>query len=397
MKFRKDLLISSGLYINEENAERHANWTELLFDLIFVAAVSQIALNLSYSYDFQSFIMLMPIFFVIWWGWVGHTFYLSRFGTDDLYNRFLTMLQMIVVAFLTIYAKNALDTTGFGFAISYAVLRFILVVEYLVVGRNVPGAKSLSNHYSIGFSIAALIWLISAFTPTPWRFVLWGVAIIIDILTPLTARNLQLKLPPHPTHLPERFGLFTIILIGEAIVSIVFAISNAGPNPYTEIVGLFGLIIAFTIWWGYFEEAKGAEGRVQESEEDVKNYQLWLYSHFPLLLGIVGVAAGIKNLILLKSPLPLPYDEVWLLCISLGIALLSLSGIFLSAFDWKTCLSKVLLKFRAPYYLIILLVISTGFLGTLFAGWVILALLTLLCIFKIIFSLREIPDQVCKI
>jgi low temperature requirement protein LtrA len=397
MKFRKDLLPKSGLYINDEKADRHANWTELLFDLIFVAAVSQLALNLSYSYDFLSFIMLIPIFFVIWWGWVGHTFYLSRFGTDDFFNRFLTMLQMIVVAFLTINAKNALGTGGSGFAICYAILRFLLVFEYLMVGRNIPPARSLSNHYSIGFSIAALLWLISAFIPAPWRFILWGVAIIIDILTPLTARNLHLQLPPHPTHLPERFGLFTIILIGEAIISIVFAISNAGLNLYTEFVGLLGLIIAFTIWWGYFEEAKGAEGRVQESEEDVKNYQLWIYSHFPLLLGIVGVAAGIKNLIFLNSNLPLPSNEVWLLCFSLAIALISLSGIFLSSFDWKTCISKFLLKFRAPYYLIIILVICTGFLGTLVAGWVVLAILTLLCIIKIIFSLREIPDQVCKI
>jgi low temperature requirement protein LtrA len=397
MKFRKDLLLGPRIYSVDEDTERHANWTELLFDLIFVAAVSQLALNLSYSYDFLSFIMLMPIFFVIWWGWVGYTFYLSRFGTDDLFNRFFTMLQMIVVAFLTINAKNALGSGGSGFAISYAILRFILVAEYLIVGKNFPGAKSLTNHYSIGFGIAALIWLISAFVPVPWRFLLWGLAIVVDILTPLTAGNLQVEFPPHPTHLPERFGLFTIILIGEAIVGIVFAISNVGISVYTGIVGLMGLIIAFTIWWGYFEESKGAEIRVQKSEDDIKKYQLWLYSHFPLLLGIVGVAAGIKHVISLNFTISLSFMEVWLLCISLGIALLSLSAIFLSAFDWKTCFSKALIKFRAPYYLLIILTICTGFLGTLVSGWVILGILTLLCILKIILSLRETPDQVCQI
>lgn len=397
MNTRKRFLSSSGLSFNDEDTERHANWTELLFDLIFVAAVSQLALNLSYSYDFLSFIMLIPIFFVIWWGWVGHTFYLSRFGIDNIFNRFLTMIQMIVVAFLTINAKNALGVSGSGFAISYAVLRLILVAEYLMVGRNIRGAKSLTNHYSVGFGIAALLWIISAFISTPWRFLFWGVAIIIDIITPITAGKLQVQFPPHPTHIPERFGLFTIILIGEAIVGIVFAISNAGLNIYTEIVGLLGLIIAFTIWWGYFEESKGAEIRVQKSEDDIRKYQLWFYSHFPLLLGIVGTAAGIKHVVSINFTIPLPYNEAWLLCISLGIALLSLSMIFLSAFDWKTCLSKPLLKFRAPYYLIIVLVIFTGILGPLIPGWVILTILTLLCIMKIIISLRETPEQVCKI
>lgn len=394
--FKKDLFNNKRLSRTDEVRERHANWTELLFDLIFVAAVSQLALNISGNYNFISFIELIPIFFVVWWGWVGHTFYLSRFGTDDLFNRFFTLLQMIVIAFLTINAKNALSTGGSGFAISYAILRFILVAEYLIIGHKNYEFKSLTNHYSIGFGIAAFIWLLSAFLPVPWRYLLWGVAIIIDILTPILGNRLQLELPPHPFHIPERFGLFTIILIGEAVVSLVFAIISVGLNFYTGIIGLFGFIISFTIWWGYFEESKGAEIRVQRSEEDVKKYQLWLYSHFPLLLGIVGVAAGIKHIIFINFWNNLSFTEAWLLCISLGIALISLSIIYLTAFDWRTCLSKALIKFRAPYYIIIILVFLTGLIGSSVQGYVLLIILTILCILKIALSLRETPPQVCR-
>ena len=135
--------------------------------------------------------------------------------------------------------------------------------------------------------------------PHPWRFGLWGLALLVDFLTPFTAGDIHINFPPHPTHLPERFGLFTIIVIGEAIVSVVFTIGNEGLNIYTGLIGLMGLIISFSIWWGYFEEAGGAEARVQERGDQIAKYQLWLYSHFPLLVGIVGTAAGIKHVIML--------------------------------------------------------------------------------------------------
>ena len=398
MKFRKNFIVlpilrSSG----DDISEKHADWLELLYDLIFVAAISQITLNLSNNYSYIIFLESLPLFFAIWWGWTGHTFYLDRFGTDDILNRVLTMVQMVVVASLAINVKDALTTTGAGFAISYAVLRLILVAQYIWVGKQLPDTRPLTDRYSIGFSIAAIIWLFSAFVPAPWRFGLWGLALLVDFLTPFTAGDIHINFPPHPTHLPERFGLFTIIVIGEAIVGVVLTIGNQGLNIYTGLIGLMGLIISFSIWWGYFEEAGGAEARVQERGEQIAKYQLWLYSHFPLLVGIVGTAAGIKHVIMLQFGNELSSTDTWILCISLSMALLSLSLIFLSSFKWDDCKSRVLFVFRIPYYLIIILVFLTGFLGAVLPGFMILFILTMLCIVKDIFSLRETPEAICNL
>ncbi len=398
MKLRKDFIAVPVLRFKGDHPdEKHADWLELLFDLIFVAAISQIALNLSGSYNFITFLESIPLFFAIWWGWAGHTFYMDRFGTDDIFSRIITMLQMVVVASLAVNVRYALTTTGAGFAISYALLRFILVLEYLWVGRKLPEAKPLTNRYSIGFSIAASIWLISAFIPDPYRFVFWGIALFIDFLTPFTAGEIHINFPPHPTHLPERFGLFTIIVIGEAIVSLVVAVEAIGADFLTEFVGLLGLIIAFALWWGYFEEAGGAEERVQERGDQIAKYQLWLYSHFPLMLGIVGTAAGIKHVILLPFGSELSPSDTWILCLSLGVALLSLSLIFISSFKWEYCTGRILLIYRMPYYLIILMVVLTGFLGSIISGFMIMIILTGLCVVNVIVSLRETPEEVCQL
>lgn len=393
MKFRRDIIKPPRLYFEDEAEERHSNWLELLFDLIFVAAVSLLASNLNSNYSFTTLLQSIPLLFAIWWGWLGHTIYLSRFGVDDLSHRFYTMAQMIIVAIMAINTKDALGATGAGFALSYAILRFMLVAEYIRAGRNVPEALPLTRHYSIGFGIAAGIWVISAFTPAPWRFLLWGVAIVVDLLTPLTAGKIHKQFPLHPSHLPERFGLLIIIVIGEAVVSVVFLIGTLGLTLETGITGLMGLIIAFSIWWGYFEEARGAEARVEEKGEEIGRYQLWLYAHFPLLLGIVATAMGIKHVISHGLGSLLPSSEVWLLCVSLALALTSLSFIFLSSFNWHECVSRVLLYFRIPYYILIILVICTGFLGSTLPGSIILGILTLLCVIKVILSLREPPEE----
>jgi len=396
MKLRKDFITVPVLrYKGDRPDEKHADWLELLFDLIFVAAISQIALNLSDSYNMITFLESLPLFFAVWWGWAGHTFYLDRFGTDDILSRIVTMAQMVAVASLAVNVKDALTTTGAGFAISYAMLRFILVGEYLWVGRKLPQARPLTNRYSIGFGLAASIWLISAFVPDPYRFALWGLALLIDFLTPFTAGEIHINFPPHPTHLPERFGLFSIIVIGEAILSLEVAVSNIGTDLITEVMGLMGLIIAFALWWGYFEEAGGAEERVQERGDQIAKYQLWLYSHFPFMLGVVGAAAGIKHVIKLPYGAELASSDTWIMCVSLAMALISISLIFISSFKWEECRSRVLLSYRTPYYIIIALVIVTGFLSTVVSGFVVLLILTILCILNVVISLRETPEAVC--
>ena len=75
----------------------HADWLELLFDLIFVAAISQLALNLTADYSPIIFLEYIPVFFAVWWSWVGHTFYLSRFGADDMKPLPMPLIEIIAL------------------------------------------------------------------------------------------------------------------------------------------------------------------------------------------------------------------------------------------------------------------------------------------------------------
>lgn len=372
----------------EAESERHATWLELFYDLVFVAAVAQLAGTLSNDYSPAGMLRFGALFVPVWWAWVGHTYYLTRFDTEDLGHRLMTMAQMAAAASLAVHVPGALGATSAGFALSYAMVRFILVAEYLRAGRHIKAVRPLTSRYAAGFGAAASLWALSLLVPLPWRFGLWGSALAIDLLTPMTAGQLHVRFPPHLMHLPERFGLFTIIVIGEAVVGVVIGIGPNGLTLWSGITGFMGLLVAFALWWGYFEGAKGAAVRALSVRSHVRRYQLWIYAHLPLLMGITATAVGVKHVLHLPPGQALRFPEGWLLCLSAAASVLALNAIFLAAYSGST---RRLHRFLIPYYVIALLGIGTGSVSSALPGIATLGTLTILCVAQIFYSLREMP------
>lgn len=373
-----------------EERERHATWLELFYDLVFVAAISQLAGNLNRDYSLTGLLHFTILFVPVWWAWVGQTFYLTRFDSDDIVHRLLTMAQIVAVASLIVHVPNALENDSIGFALSYAAVRYMLVAEYFRAGRHIPHVRPIVNRYMVGFGSAATLWVASTLVPMPHRFIVWYAAIVIDFLAPLTAGQLHAKFPPHLMHLPERFGLFTIIVIGEAVVSVVMGIGAERLTFATGSAGVMGLVIAFTLWWGYFEGVRGAGTRQLTSTNHVRAYQQWLYSHLPLTMGIASVAVGIKRVIVLAPHEMMPVQEAWILCASAGVIMLSLNTIFLSSYPGKP--PDEALRFALPQYAVAFLTIAVGAFGSFLSGFAVLEILTVLSILQILYSLRYLPD-----
>jgi len=373
-----------------EERERHATWLELLYDLVFVAAISQLAGNLNRDYSLTGLLHFTVLFVPVWWAWVGQTFYLTRFDSDDIGHRLLTMAQIVTVASLIVHVPNALGNGSIGFALSYAAVRFMLVAEYFRAGRHIPYVRPIVNRYMLGFGSAAALWVVSTFIPMPHRFIIWYVAIIIDFLAPLTAGQLHAKFPPHLMHLPERFGLFTIIVIGEAVVSVVLGIGAGQLTFAAGSAGVMGLVIAFTLWWGYFEGVRGAGTRQLTSKNHVRAYQQWLYSHLPLTMGIASLAVGVKRVIVLAPSAMMPAQEAFILSASAGVSMFSLNTIFLSSYPGKP--PDAAIRFVLPQYGLAVLTMATGFLAFTLSGIAVLGILTGLSILQILYSLRYFPD-----
>jgi low temperature requirement protein LtrA len=210
--------------------ERHATWLELLCDLVFVVTISQLTHYLDQNLSLRGFSEFLFLFIPVWWTWLGTTFYAKRFYSENLKHRLLLLAQMGEAGDLAVNINGALGEPSSGFALSYAFLRFFLVIEYYLDLRRTSNkisattyAKTRSNplikRYTIGFFSAATIWTISAFVPIlELRFFMWIIALIIDFVTPITAGKLHSQHAPDVSHLPESMGLLTLIVLGESIV-----------------------------------------------------------------------------------------------------------------------------------------------------------------------------------
>ncbi|QSJ20282.1 low temperature requirement protein A [Nostoc sp. UHCC 0702] len=305
--------------------ERRTTWLELFYDLVFVVAVSQLAHNLKEDISLSGLFGFVVLFIPIWWSWIGTTLYANRFDSDDVAHRLLIGLQMLTAAAMAINIHHGLAESSAGFALSYALGRAVLVIEYVRAGIHIPSARFLTTQYAIGFAIAAFFWLISAAVPIPWRFGLWTLGIIIDFATPLVGSKLQIGLLPHASHLPERFGLFTLIVLGEAIIAVVDGMSQQEWHVLTVIAAVFGLIIAFSWWWVYFDNLGGTPIVMARTHGRISVVNLWLYTHLPLVIGIAATGVGVEQILLSQPTQALPDSQRWLICGAVALCSLSVS------------------------------------------------------------------------
>jgi low temperature requirement protein LtrA len=303
------MLVPLRLRSTEEG--RKVTWLELFFDLVFVAAVSQVAAPLHADYSLDGLVRLTPLFVLIWWAWTGHSIFSTRFDTDDALQRALTLLQMFAVAVMAANAKDALDSiSSAGFAAAYAVVRLVLVTQY-ARARALRPARDLASHYAAGHGAAAVLWLASAVIPVPIRFAVWVVAFGIDLGTPLLAVPHSVRVPPDAGHLPERFGLFTLILLGESVVALMRGIESQESWPIQAFLSaLSGMALLFGVWWVYFDGIGAVEHQHIRTRGDAVRFHVWSYAHLPLALGVVVLGVGIERIVTTAARAALPRTDV---------------------------------------------------------------------------------------
>jgi low temperature requirement protein LtrA len=312
----------------ENYKEHHVTWLENFYDLIVAIIVFQLSRDLNDDVSVYGFLSFVALFIPVVWSWVGVTFYSTRFETDDLAHRLLMLLQIAAAALMAVSVPDGLGKNSSWFALSYAIMRIVLVIEYLRTRSYVPAARQLTTRYSIGFSIAAGMWFVSIFVPPPIRLIFWIIGLTVDIGTPLLfARQLSVQFAPHVHHLPERFGSFTIIVLGISILGVVNGIAAHNWTVSSIISAGLGLGIAFSLWWVYFDTVDGSEIRALRENKQIGIYVTWLYIHFPLIIGFTAFGVSIEHVVLSNQSLSLPSSEKWLLSISTFLCLLTLGVI----------------------------------------------------------------------
>ena len=271
----------------DDQGERHATWLELFFDLVFVISIAEVAHTLEDYRTLADFLGTAGLFVAVWWAWVGYTVYADRFDTDDVAHRVLVLAGMLAVIAMALSVHDALHGGSARFALAFVAVRGIVLLLNARARRHAAPARPLLNLFLAAFSTGAALWLLSVFVPEPARYVLWGVALVIELSAPWVGRRQIVKAPVHTSHLVERFGLFTLIVLGESVVRVAQGAADVDDwTTATLAAAGGGFLLVAGLWWLYFDRLD--EGTVRS----VLRGLVWNYTHLPLLAGLVSVAVG---------------------------------------------------------------------------------------------------------
>lgn len=300
-----------------ENPTHHrkVSWLELFFDLVFVVVISELVHVLSTNPSLEVIGTYFFLFIPAWWIWIGATYYNDRFETDGLENRVFTFLLMLPVAGLAIFAH---EITSIGYGLCYAVARLLIVIMWARAAYYENRFRPVGKIFVIGYGFSIFLFCASLWVEAPERFILWAVALAFDLLTPLFSLKRQATLPQFSlTKLPERLGLFVLIVMGETLVGVIRGVARHHHFSVKIVAeGILGIAISFALWWIYFDFIAK-----RQPKSTHRTTFMWSYLHLFFVMGIGAVGAALLHI--LTSKHHVPSDSVrYLMTASLAISLM---------------------------------------------------------------------------
>ncbi len=279
----------------EQRAEERAStWLELFFDLCFVVAVAALARGLHHDPTLGGILRFVGLFVPVWWAWMTYTWYGTSFDNDDVPYRvtlLAAMLFMLGIA-ASVEGVGAQPGAAAGFVVSYAALRVLLVWLFLRARYHTPqNLRGFVDWYAGGNALGAVLWMASLLAPAPALYIFWGVALFVELLAPILAvRTLdEPKVSFHPRHIAERYGLFTIIVLGESVLAVAAGTSGTDWAMAAVSTAVLGFVAAACIWWIYFDYVETTGMSLAP-----KPAFYWGYGHLAVYAAIAAFGVGIQ-------------------------------------------------------------------------------------------------------
>ncbi|WP_369247244.1 low temperature requirement protein A [Streptomyces sp. R41] len=280
-----------------DEAHRVASPLELFFDLCFVVAIAQAGVQLVHSvaggHAGEGILNYAMIFFAIWWAWMNFTWFASAYDNDDALYRVVTLEQIAGVLVLAAGVSQAFENHDFLLVwLGYVIMRFGMIAQWLRVARSTEGAeRTMALRYAGGVLLCQAGWLGLLILPEsgrPWVFLVMA---IVELCVPVYAEK-DFTTSWHPHHISERYGLFTIIVLGETIAAATVAVKSGvdEQDALGELLPIAagGLLIVFSAWWIYF--VVPIHGHLRSNSQAF----LWGYGHYLIFASAAAIGAGLE-------------------------------------------------------------------------------------------------------
>ncbi|MGW1890190.1 low temperature requirement protein A [Streptomyces sp. NPDC002004] len=282
-----------------ERGEKHrvASPLELFFDLCFVVAVAQAGAELVHSvtggHAGSGVLNYAMIFFAIWWAWMNFSWFASAYDNDDVLYRVVTLIQIAGVLVLSAGVSAAFAHHDFFVVwIGYVIMRLAMIAQWLRAAASSHGAERAGClRYATGVLLCQIGWAGLVVLPGPYLPWVFLVMVVAELAVPIWAERCW-STTWHPHHISERYGLFTIIVLGESVAAATSAVKT-GVVEFDALGELLpiaagGLLMVFAAWWIYF--VVPIHGRLRSNRQAF----LWGYGHYLIFSSAAAIGAGLE-------------------------------------------------------------------------------------------------------
>jgi low temperature requirement protein LtrA len=281
--------------------ERRTSPIELLWDLVFVFAITQVTALLSHDLSWAGFGRSMLVLALVWWAWSAFVWAANAADDDSTLLRAVLLLGMLLIFVAGLALPRAFGDESTLFAVTYAAVRFLHLALYAQASRQGNASWAAISGFAVTVAIGMALLVAGSFADGGLRIALWALAAAIDYAGPawLTRERLAGLQYVAVAHFAERYGLFVIICLGESIVAIGVAATGLALDTAVVAAITLGLLVTIALWWVYFDRfAAAAEERLRDHDEPVlAAADAYSYLHLPLVAGIIIFAVGAKLLI----------------------------------------------------------------------------------------------------
>jgi low temperature requirement protein LtrA len=305
----------------EQPRERAVGPLELFYDLAVVVLVAQAARHLAGHLTWPGLGEFAAVFALVWIAWANGSLHHELHGHEDARGRSTFLLQILVLVAMGAFIPEAGGARGAAFAVSAGVLFTILTVLWLLAARgDRPEYRRPSQLFVTGTAACAVLLIGTAFLPADARMLAWGlldVAYLAGFTAVIFVANSAQVAPLTITDaLTERFGLLTIIVLGETLTGVVAGLAREPVSGLTLSVGLAAVVVGFGAWWTYFDFA----GHRPPRPEPAATLQ-WMLSHLPLTAAIAAMGAAMVSLVDHAHDGRTPAATAWVLCAGAAVVL----------------------------------------------------------------------------
>ncbi|WP_444947212.1 low temperature requirement protein A [Micromonospora ureilytica] len=276
-----------------------ATLLELLFDVVFVAALAQTSKLLADQESWARSAAVALMLTAIWWTWSVTTTTTEFY--DPQQRPIQAILMVAMVGSVGMAASLPMVTGGqsLAFALAYVgthVVRGIVLVSTLYRQQH-PSAMARATRFLFWFLVSGVLWIVGALAGTA-RWWIWTTAIAIDLLsaagrypTPWIGRVPLDQYDRTTAHLGERYQQFVILALGDIILVPTLELSRSEFDRLRITALLCAFAIMLLLWQIYVYRA-GELLETSAKSVPGRSTRIAPYTHLVLLVGVAITAAS---------------------------------------------------------------------------------------------------------